>query len=79
VHPRVFGTLEERGILEIWNDLEFRSFREDVIRYDYPYCSSCSLAPCDYVQTEEFEQDCHIRNVQCGSCMWCMGVFQCLR
>jgi len=79
VHPRVFGKLAERGILEIWNDRDFRSFREDVVRYDYPYCSSCGLAPCDYVQTEEFEQDCHIRNVQCGSCMWCMGVFQCLR
>lgn len=79
VQPKVFGKLEERGILEIWNDREFRAFRESVIRYDYPYCTSCSLAPCDYVQTEEFEQDCHIRNVQCGSCMWCMGVFQCLR
>ena len=32
-----------------------------------------------YGQTEAFEQDCHIRNVQCGSCMWCMGVFQCMR
>ena len=78
VQPKVFGNLGERGILEIWNDPGFRSFRENVIRYDYPYCSSCSLAPCDYVQTEEFEQDCHIRSVQCGSCMWCMGVFQCL-
>ena len=79
VQPKVFGKLGERGILEIWNDREFRAFRESVLRYDYPYCSSCSLAPCDYVQTEEFEQDCHIRNVQCGSCMWCMGVFQCMR
>jgi putative metalloenzyme radical SAM/SPASM domain maturase len=79
VRPKVFGALEEAGILEIWNDPEFRGFRENVLRYDYPYCSSCSLAPCDYVQSEEFEQDCHIRNVQCGSCMWCMGVFQCLR
>lgn len=79
VHPRVFGKVTDRGILEIWNDPDFRSFREDVVKYDYPYCASCGLAPCDYVQTEEFEQDCHIRNVQCGSCMWCMGVFQCLR
>jgi putative metalloenzyme radical SAM/SPASM domain maturase len=80
VHPKVFGKLAERGILEIWNDREFRAFRENVVKYDYPYCSSCSLAPCDYVQqTEEFEQDCHIRNIQCGSCMWCMGVFQCMR
>ena len=79
VHPKVFGKLEEKGILEIWNAPDFRAFRENVVKYDYPYCSSCSLAPCDYVQTEEFEQDCHIRNVQCGSCMWCMGVFQCMR
>jgi putative metalloenzyme radical SAM/SPASM domain maturase len=79
VRPKVFGKLEEKGILEIWNDPEFRAFRGNVLRYDYPYCTSCSLAPCDYVQTEEFEQDCHIRNVQCGSCMWCMGVFQCMR
>ncbi len=79
VHPKVFGTLAEKGILEIWNAPDFRAFRENVVKYDYPYCSSCSLAPCDYVQTEEFEQDCHIRNVQCGSCMWCMGVFQCMR
>jgi hypothetical protein len=79
VHPKVFGKLAEGGILEIWNDREFRAFRENVVKYDYPYCSSCSLAPCDYVQTEEFEQDYHIRNVQCGSCMWCMGVFQCMR
>ena len=79
VQPKVFGNLSDRGILEIWNDRDFRAFRENVVKYDYPYCSSCSLAPCDYVQTDAFEQDCHIRNVQCGSCMWCMGVFQCMR
>lgn len=79
VRPKVFGKLPERGILEIWNSPDFRAFREGVTRYDYPYCSSCSLAPCDYIQTDEFEQDCHIGNVPCGSCMWCMGVFQCLR
>ncbi len=79
VRPRVFGNLRERGILDIWNDQSFRSFRENVLAYDYPICSSCSLAPCDYVQTEEFEQDCHIRDVPCGACLWGMGVFQCLR
>ena len=79
VQPKVFGKLSGRGILEIWNCPDFRAFRENVMRYDYPYCSSCSLAPCDYIQTDEFEQDCHIRNVPCGSCLWCMGVFQCMR
>jgi putative metalloenzyme radical SAM/SPASM domain maturase len=79
VQPKIFGTLAEKNIVDIWNSAEFRSFRREVLAYDYPTCSSCSLAPCDYVQTEEFEQDCHIRNVPCGSCLWCMGVFQCLR
>ncbi len=79
VKPKVFGNLADRGILEIWNDTNFRSFRESVLTYDYPYCSSCSVAPCDYVQTEGFEHDCHVKEEPCGSCLWCMGLFQCLR
>ena len=54
-------------------------FRRNVIGYDYPYCINCRLAPCDYVQTEAFEQDCHVKGEPCGSCLWCMGLYQCLR
>lgn len=79
VQPKVFGNLAERGILDVWNDPAFRSFRANVLAYDYPNCSGCGLAPCDYVQTEDFQQDCHIKEVPCGACLWCMGVFQCLR
>jgi len=79
VQPKVFGNLAQRGILDLWNDKAYRSFRENVLAYDYPNCSSCGLAPCDYIQTEEFQQDCHIKEVPCGACLWCMGVFQCLR
>lgn len=79
VKPKVFGNLHQQDILQIWNNPEFSSFRNNVLAYDYPSCAACGLAPCDYVQTDEFQQDCHIRNVQCGSCLWCMGVFQCLR
>ncbi|WP_020676773.1 radical SAM/SPASM family putative metalloenzyme maturase [Geopsychrobacter electrodiphilus] len=79
VRSRVFGNLNDQPILEIWNSPEFKTFRENVTRYDYPYCSGCGLAPCDYVQTEKFEQDCHINSEPCGSCLWCMGLFQCLR
>ena len=75
----MFGNLAEKSLLKIWNSPEFGEFRNSVLEYDYPACSSCSLAPCDYVQSEEFEQDCHIRTVPCGACLWCMGVFQCLR
>ena len=78
VQPKVFGNLTENGMLEIWNSDSYRTFREQVTDYDYPTCAGCSLAPCDYVQTDRFEQDCHIREVPCGACLWCMGVFQCL-
>lgn len=79
VRPRIFGNVAERDILAIWNDPAFRAFRENVLTYDYPLCFSCGLAPCDYVQADTFEQDCHIRSEPCGACLWCMGVFQCLQ
>jgi putative metalloenzyme radical SAM/SPASM domain maturase len=79
VKPRVFGNLADQDMVQIWNNQEFISFRSDVLAYDYPSCASCGLAPCDYVQEDDFQQDCHIRNVPCGSCLWCTGVFQCLR
>lgn len=78
VQPKVFGNLAESGVLEIWNSAAYRSFRAKVTDYAYPSCASCSLAPCDYVQTDRFEQDCHIGEIPCGACLWCMGVFQCL-
>lgn len=79
VRPRTFGRLGQQQLAEIWNGEEFSSFRRSVISYDYPFCISCRLAPCDYVQTEAFEQDCHVKGEPCGSCLWCMGLFQCLR
>ncbi|AJE04813.1 radical SAM protein [Geobacter pickeringii] len=78
VRPRLFGNLVERGILDIWNGAEFRAYRENVLRYDYPYCPGCSFAPCDYVQAENFEQDCYVNTEPCGSCLWSAGMFQCL-
>jgi putative metalloenzyme radical SAM/SPASM domain maturase len=79
VKSKIFGNLNDQPILDIWNSADFKNFRKNVTSYDYPYCSGCGLAPCDYVQTEEFEQDCHINQEPCGSCLWCMGLFQCLR
>jgi MoaA/NifB/PqqE/SkfB family radical SAM enzyme len=79
VQQKVFGNLSERNIIEIWNSDEFKGFRREALAYEYSSCNSCTLAPCNYVQTDEFEHDCHIRNVPCGSCLWCRGVFQCLR
>jgi len=79
VKPRVFGNLSERGILAIWNDPNFVTFRQNVVRYDYPFCFNCNFALCDYVEGGDFEQDCYINSEPCGVCLWCMDVFQCLK
>lgn len=79
VHAKVFGNATEQPVLAIWNSPAYKAFRAQAADYDYPDCSSCGFAPCDYVQTEQFEQDCHVGEVPCGSCLWCRGVFQCLQ
>jgi putative metalloenzyme radical SAM/SPASM domain maturase len=79
VRPWVFGNLREKDILGIWNAQACRSFREDVLRYQFPFCFDCSFALCDYVQGEDFEQDCYVGSVPCGACLWCTGLFHCLQ
>ena len=79
IKPWSFGNLKERNILDIWNDRNYRSFREGVLRYDFPFCFDCSFALCDYVQGEDFEQDCYVSSVPCGACLWCTGLFHCLQ
>ena len=78
VKPRVFGNVTERGALDIWNGADFRRYRENVLRHDYPSCSECNCSPCDLVQAELFDKDCYINTEPCGSCLWSSGVFRCL-
>ncbi|MEA5112676.1 MAG: radical SAM/SPASM domain-containing protein [Geobacteraceae bacterium] len=78
VNRKAFGNVNDRGILEIWNDPDYRAFREEVLKHEYPFCSNCNLLPCEYIYCEEFEQDCYTNTVPCGDCFWCMGLFQCL-
>ena len=79
VRPWAFGSLKEKDILDIWNDPLYRDFRQNVRRYEFPFCFDCSFTLCDYVQGEEFEQDCHMQSVPCGACLWCTGLFKCLQ
>jgi MoaA/NifB/PqqE/SkfB family radical SAM enzyme len=79
VNVKSFGNVREQGIDEIWNSPAFRTFREEVLAYDFPYCSNCNVVPCQYLSAEEFEQDCYGNTVPCGDCFWCMGMFNCLR
>jgi putative metalloenzyme radical SAM/SPASM domain maturase len=79
VNAKIFGNVREKCIKDIWNDPSFRSFREEVLSYDFPYCSNCNVVPCQYLIAEEFEQDCYGNSVPCGDCFWCMGMFNCMR
>ena len=79
VKPWVFGNLQEKDIIDIWNNPLYRDFRQNVLRYEFPFCFDCNFALCDYVQGEDFEQDCYIQSVPCGACLWCTGLFRCLQ
>ncbi len=79
VNAKIFGNVRDKGILDIWNDPSFRSFREEVLSYDFPFCSNCNVVPCQYLIAEDFEQDCYGNSVPCGDCFWCMGIFNCMR
>ena len=78
VKPWVFGSLRELDIGAIWNDAGFRSFRERVLGYRFPFCFDCGFALCDYVGVADFDQDCYLEQVPCGACLWCTGLFHCL-
>lgn len=78
VNPRSFGNISEQSLLEIWNSPLYREFRETVNAYNYPVCSNCCFAPCDYIYSEKFEQDCYTNTIPCCDCQWCLGIFQCL-
>ena len=78
VAPQAFGNLRQSDILDIWNGGPFGEFRNEVVRYEYPFCHDCNAALCGDVR-EEVVEDCHLGTVPCASCMWCTGVFQCLQ
>lgn len=79
VNPVVFGNLKEKSLAAIWNSPDYIKFRETVARYEYPVCSNCGFAPCDYIYSEFFEQDCYTNTIPCCDCQWCLGLFQCLQ
>ncbi len=65
--------------MEIWNQPAYMAFRQAVLAYDFPYCPSCTMGPCDYVYAPQFTQDCYANDTPCGDCLWCTGLFQCLQ
>ncbi len=78
--PWYFGNAAQEGLQNVWASRQFQEFRDEVTRYEYPYCANCNFVPCQDVLCESapFEIDCLGGRVPCGHCMWCMGGLQCL-
>ncbi len=74
-----FGNLESKSITDIWESDAFKSFRNNVLEYGFPYCGDCGLSPCDYIDGHVFEHDCHTNTVPCCDCPWPLGVLNCLQ
>lgn len=68
------GSLEERGLFEIWVDPNFVAYRERVQRFGFAPCTFCG--GCDL--SEANEEDCLGNEFPaCGGCLWAQGVIQC--
>lgn len=78
VTPMPFGSVNGQGVDAFWSGEAWRNFREDMLRYDWPYCLDCAMTPCDLIETSPFEHDCYGSPVPCGDCPWALGLMQCL-
>ncbi len=73
-----FGNIKEKNPLEIYNSPQYKSFRDSVLKYDFPYCYDCNFALCDLMELDDFLYDCFTNPIPCGACLWCGGLFYCM-
>lgn len=78
VAHKVFGDLNEKSALEIWNEQPYLNFRQAVLDRRYPHCPGCNVYPCEDIDSFDFENDCYGERVPCGDCPWNMGLLQCM-
>ncbi|MFH1568454.1 MAG: radical SAM protein [Gemmatimonadota bacterium] len=70
----LFGSLGDRGLLEIWRDPRYVEFRRRVMDFDFPPCLSCGT--CDWARHNE--EDCYGNPFPtCGGCLWAQGLVLC--
>jgi MoaA/NifB/PqqE/SkfB family radical SAM enzyme len=70
----VVGNVNERNLLDLWNQPEYVAFRERVQKFDFAYCIFCG--GCHLLETNE--EDCFGNTFPvCGGCLWAQGVIRC--
>lgn len=74
IKRHLVGNIAREKIGDIWNKSDYRTFRERVLRFDFPPCLSCG--GCEF--NESNQEDC-FGNVHpiCGDCLWARGIMLC--
>jgi MoaA/NifB/PqqE/SkfB family radical SAM enzyme len=68
------GNVRESGLLDLWLDPEYVSYRQRVQSFAFPPCTFCG--GCD--MSESNVEDCFGNEFPaCGGCLWAQGVVQC--
>ncbi len=70
----IVGNVNERGLLELWNDPAYVRYRDHVQGFAFSPCTFCG--GCEMLDGNE--EDC-LGNVfpACGGCLWAQGLIQC--
>jgi MoaA/NifB/PqqE/SkfB family radical SAM enzyme len=68
------GNVNERGLLDLWNDPDYVRYREHVQGFAFAPCTFCG--GCELLDGNE--EDC-VGNTfpACGGCLWAQGLIQC--
>ena len=73
-HAFAVANVNDRGLLEAWNDPAYVAVRERLLAFDFSPCTICNS--CD--MADENLEDCiGSPTPACGGCLWAQGFIQC--
>ena len=80
VDKRVFGSISQDSLEDIWRSQAYKKFRDEAARYEYANCQTCPQGPCASLVNDDgsYTNDCFGSEVPCGHCHWSLGGVHCL-
>ena len=70
----IVGNVNQRSLVDLWQDPEYVEFRARVQAFDFSPCTLCDGCPL----SETNEEDCYGNGFPtCGGCLWAQGYVQC--
>lgn len=72
-----YGRVGEKSLLEFWQSLAYKNFRNMVKGNRYPSCPDCDLVDgCDFVRSAS--ADCYGNTPSCADCLWARNIIFCV-